>query len=56
MMDELKKNELTEQEMDGVTGGGSVFDALVDVAGDVWDVVSDTAGTVVDVVEFVMTK
>ena len=55
MMNELKKNELNEQEMENVTGGaslGEVFDVITGAVGNVWDAVADTAGTVVDVVEY----
>ena len=58
-MSELKKNELNEQEIDGVTGGvnlDKIFDIVSDAVSDAWDVVSDAAGTVVDVVEYVITK
>ena len=54
MMDDLKKNELNEQEMENVTGGasfGEIFDAVTDVVGDAWEAVSDAAETVIDVVE-----
>ena len=59
MMNEIKKNELNEQEMDQVTGGvnlDKIFDIVSDAVSDAWDVVSDAAGTVVDVVEYVMTQ
>ena len=59
MMNEIKKNELNEQEMDQVTGGvnlDKIFDIVSDAVSDAWNVVSDTAGTVIDVVEYVITK
>ena len=55
MMNEIKKNELNEQEMENVTGGvnmGKFFDVISDAAGTAWDIVSDVGGTVVDVVEY----
>ena len=59
MMNEIKKNELNEQEMDQVTGGvdlGKIFDIVSDAVSDAWDVVADAAGTAIDVVEYVITK
>ena len=55
MMDDIKKNELNEQEMENVAGGvnmGKFFDTISDAAGTAWDIVSDVGGTVVDVVEY----
>ena len=55
MKDELKKNELNEQEMENVTGGaslGEVFDVITGAVSSAWDTVADAAGTVVDVVEY----
>ena len=55
MMNELKKNELNEQEMENVTGGaslGEVFDVITGAVSNAWDTVADAAGTVVDVVEY----
>ena len=55
MMNELKKNELNEQEMENVTGGaslGEVFDVITGAVSNAWDAVADTASTVVDVVEY----
>ena len=55
MMNELKKNELTEQEVDSVTGGaslGDLFGVVADAVSSAWDTVADAAGTVVDVVEY----
>lgn len=54
MMNELKKNELTEQEMENVSGGASlseVFDVVADAVDNAWDAVSDAASTVLDIVE-----
>ena len=55
MMNELKKNELNEQEMENVTGGASldeVFGVIAGAVSNAWDTVADAAGTVVDVVEY----
>ena len=55
MMNDIKKNELNEQEMENVSGGASadkIFDAISEAVSNAWDVVADTAGTVVDVVEY----
>ena len=59
MMNELKKNELNEQEMENVSGGaslGDLFDAVSDIVSDAvgsaFDTVADAAGTVIDVVEY----
>ena len=59
MMNELKKNELNEQEMENVTGGasfGEIIDAVTDAVGNAWDAVADAAGTVIDVVEHAATS
>ena len=62
MMNELKKNELNEQEMENVSGGAYSLEDFVNAAGDMFstigeaignaaEVVADAAGVVVDILD-----
>ena len=64
MMNDIKKNELNEQEMENVAGGAYTFEQFINAAGEaisdvvtpIGNAISDVAGIVVDIMDRDITR